>query len=64
MESIESQNLDVQAQIYRTEKPSKRQIKGQKIPIILNGQAQYINKSKLPASNIKNNPKNSMQITK
>jgi hypothetical protein len=62
--STESQNRDEQAQIYRTEKPTNQQIEGQKIPIILNGQVQYINKRKLPASIIKNNPKNSTQITK
>jgi hypothetical protein len=62
MESTEPQNHDEQAQTYRTEKPTK-QTKGQKIPIILNGQVQYINKRKLPVSNIKNNLKNSMQIS-
>jgi len=64
MEITEFQNHDEQAQICRTEKPTKQQIKGQNIPIILNGQAQYINKRKLPASNTKNNLKNSTQITK
>jgi hypothetical protein len=39
MECTESQNHDEQAQIYRTEKPTKQQAKGQNIPIILNGQA-------------------------
>jgi len=63
METTEFQNQDEQAQINRTDKPTKQQIKGQNIPIILYGQVQNINKRKPLAGNTKNNLKNSTQIT-
>ena len=55
MESTESQKHGKLAQMHKTHKSTKQQTTGQRIPTIVNGQTQYTDNGKLPASNNKNN---------